>query len=158
MREACKSGEGDRKALRKEVLRLALPVGGEQLLSVTVSIVSTILTGHLGPAALAALSLATQWVFMAITLFDAISTGATALVARSVGAGDWDTANRTVRQSLLVGVAIGLAATGDTRFPMYVTSVCLSAERGIGNGWRPDRSRGDHTGGRANDRTNHLRL
>ena len=99
------------KTLRKEVLKLALPATGEQLLSMMVSIVDTMLVGHLGASALAAVSLATQWTFMAVTLFAAVSTGATALVARSVGAGDWDTANRTVRQSVLVGLVIGLAAT-----------------------------------------------
>jgi len=98
-------------ALRREVLRLALPATGEQLLSMTVSIVDTMLVGHLGASALAAVSLATQWTFMAVTLFAAVSTGATALVARSVGADDWATANRTVRQSMLVGLAIGLTTT-----------------------------------------------
>ncbi len=111
MREARKNQASDERVLRKEVLRLALPATGEQLLSMTVSIVDTMLVGHLGASALAAVSLATQWTFMAITLFTAVSTGATALVARSVGAGDWDTANRTVRQSVLVGLIIGLAAT-----------------------------------------------
>ena len=99
------------KSLRQEVLRLALPATGEQLLSMLVSIVNTILVGHLGSAQLAAVSLATQWVFMAVTFFTAISTGATALVARMVGAGDWETANRTLRQSLLMGLGIGLLAT-----------------------------------------------
>jgi len=100
----------DEKVLRKEVLRLALPATGEQLLSMTVNIVDTMLVGHLGASALAAVSLATQWTFMAVTLFTAVSTGATALVARSVGADDWDTANRTVGQSVLIGLVIGLMA------------------------------------------------
>lgn len=111
MRKARRNRASDERALRKEVLRLALPATGEQLLSMTVGIVDTMLVGHLGATALAAVSLATQWTFMAITLFTAVSTGATALVARSVGAGDWDTANRTVRQSVLVGLIIGLAST-----------------------------------------------
>jgi MATE family multidrug resistance protein len=101
----------DEKGLRQEVLRLALPATGEQLLSMMVSIVDTMLVGHLGASALAAVSLATQWTFMAVTLFTAVSTGSTALVARSVGGKDWDTANRTVRQSVLVGLCIGLATT-----------------------------------------------
>lgn len=101
----------DEKALRQEVLKLALPATGEQLLSLMVGIVDTMLVGHLSASALAAVSLATQWTFMAVTLFTAISTGSTALVARSVGAGDWNTANRTVRQSVLVGLVIGLTAT-----------------------------------------------
>lgn len=111
MRKARRNRVSAEGALRKEVLRLALPATGEQLLSMMVSIVDTMLVGHLGASALAAVSLATQWTFMAVTFFTAVSTAATALVARSVGAGDWDTANRTVRQSVLVGLVIGLAST-----------------------------------------------
>lgn len=111
IREVRKNRASDEKVLRKEVLKLALPATGEQLLSMMVSIVDAMLVGHLGASALAAVSLATQWTFLAVTLFAAISTGSTALVARSVGGKDWDTANRTVRQSVLVGVCIGLAAT-----------------------------------------------
>lgn len=97
--------------VRAQVLKLALPAAGEQMLSMTVSIVNTILVGHLGSSELAGVSLATQWTFMAVTLFTSISTGSTALVARVVGAGDWDTANRTLRQSLLLSLGIGLIAT-----------------------------------------------
>jgi MATE family multidrug resistance protein len=111
IREVRRNLLSEEQELRKEVLKLALPATGEQLLSMMVSIVDTMLVGHLGASALAAVSLATQWTFMAVTLFTAVSTGSTALVARSVGGKDWDTANRTVRQSVLVGLCIGLAAT-----------------------------------------------
>jgi MATE family multidrug resistance protein len=111
MRGVRKNRVLDEKGLRKEVLKLALPATGEQLLSMMVSIVDAMLVGHLGASPLAAVSLASQWTFMAVTLFTAVSTGSTALVARSVGGKDWDTANRTVRQSVLVGLCIGLATT-----------------------------------------------
>ncbi|MBN1139572.1 MAG: MATE family efflux transporter [Anaerolineae bacterium] len=101
----------DQKTLRAAVIRLALPAAGERMLSMTVSIVNTILVGHLGAAPLAAVSLASQWGFMAITLFDALCTGATALIARSVGANDWKMANRTLCQSLILAVLVGLLAT-----------------------------------------------
>ena len=81
------------------------------MLSMTVSIVNTILVGHLGSADLAAVSLATQWTFMAMTLFTSIATGSTALVARLIGAGDSDTANHTLRQSLLLALGMGVVAT-----------------------------------------------
>ena len=93
------------------MIKLALPATGERLLSMMVSTVDTILVGHLGATALAAVSLSGQWVFMAITIFDALCTGATALIARSVGAGDWKTANRALRQSLLIGLILGVLAT-----------------------------------------------
>jgi putative MATE family efflux protein len=95
----------------RKVLAVALPATGEQLMNLMVGIVNTMLVGHLGAAPLAAVSLATQWTFAAFTFYAAIATGATAVVARSVGARDWDNANRATRQSILVGVAIGIVMT-----------------------------------------------
>lgn len=96
-------------SLQGQVLRLALPAVGEQLLSLMVGIVDTYLVGHLGQdAPIAAVGLANQWVLMATTLFSAVAVGTTAFVARAVGAEDWDLANRSVGQSVLLGVGIGL--------------------------------------------------
>jgi putative MATE family efflux protein len=101
----------DRATIRRDVLRLALPAMGEQLLSMMVGIVDTFLVGHLGAAPLAAVGLANQWVFMAITLFGAIATGSTALIARFIGAREPEQANQVLRQSMLLGAFIGLVAT-----------------------------------------------
>lgn len=98
-------------AIRHDVLRLALPAMGEQLLSMMVGIVDTFLVGHLGAASLAAVGLANQWVFMATMLFGAIATGSTALIARFIGAQEPDQANEVLRQSMLLGALIGLIAT-----------------------------------------------
>ncbi len=94
-----------------ETLRLALPAAGEQLLGMLVGIVDTFLVGHIGAAALAAVGLANQWVFLTNALFGAIGVGSTALIARSIGAKDGPLANRVLRQSVLLGAAIGVAAT-----------------------------------------------
>ncbi len=96
--------------LRRQVLQLALPAIGERLLSMMVGIVDTMLVGHLGASALAAVSLANEWVFAVTILNWAVATGATALVARSVGARDMTTANGTLGQSLLIGALVGLSA------------------------------------------------
>jgi putative MATE family efflux protein len=101
----------DQGAIRRDVLRLALPAMTEQLLSMMVGIVDTFLVGHLGAASLAAVGLANQWVFMATMLFGAIATGATALIARFVGARDWQLANDVLRQAMLLGAVIGIVAT-----------------------------------------------
>jgi len=98
-------------AIRRDVLNLALPATGEQLLSMMVGIVDTFLVGHLGAAPLAAVGLANQWVFMATMLFGAIATGATALIARFIGAREPDQANAVLRQSMLLGALIGMIAT-----------------------------------------------
>lgn len=109
--QARRASAQDRKALRAQVLDLALPAAGERVLSMMVSIVDTILVGHLGAASLAAVSLSTQWVFVAMTLFDSLSTGATAIVAHAVGADDLRTANRALHQALILSVLFGLLAT-----------------------------------------------
>ena len=98
-------------AIRQDVFRLALPAMGEQMLSMMVGIVDTYLVGHLGAASLAAVGLANQWVFMATMLFGAIATGATALIARFVGAREESQADEVLRQSMLLGAGIGVFAT-----------------------------------------------
>ena len=55
--------------IRREVVALAVPATGEQLLSMMVGIVHTFLVGHLGAAPLAAVGLAQQWTLMAVMLF-----------------------------------------------------------------------------------------
>jgi MATE family multidrug resistance protein len=101
----------ERASIRRDVLRLALPATGEQLLAMMVGLVNTYLVGHLGAAPLAAVGMATQWVFLANTLFGSIATGSTALIARFVGAGEPGEANRVLHQSMLVGVLVGLLTT-----------------------------------------------
>ena len=91
-------------------MRLAVPSAGEQLLSMMVGIVDTFLVGHLGSSALTAVGLSFQWVMFAMVLFGAIGTGATALVARMVGAKDWQGANRVLRQALFVAFVMGVIA------------------------------------------------
>jgi len=88
------------------VLKLAVPSAGEALLGMLVGLVNTYLVGHLGAASLTAVGLAWQWALAAMILFTAVGTGATALIARMVGAGDWQGANRVVlchRNRRLVG-------------------------------------------------------
>ena len=102
--------EGFWKRARR-VLRLAIPSAGETMLHMLVMLVITYLVGHLGPASLAAVGLSWQISLTVMILFTAIGTGATALIARMVGAEDWVGANRVVRQAFLVAFGAGLAAT-----------------------------------------------
>jgi putative MATE family efflux protein len=92
------------------VLKLALPATAELLLNMVVDMVNTYLVGHLGAASLAGVGLAAQWVMTAMVLFSAVGTGATALIARMVGARDWAAANRVLGQAMVLSFAIGLGA------------------------------------------------
>ncbi|MEW6755083.1 MAG: MATE family efflux transporter [Candidatus Latescibacterota bacterium] len=109
-RGALAAGQG-RLSRLGEVMRLALPAAGELLLSMAVGLVNTYLVGHLGAASLAAVGLASQWLMTATVLFSAVGTGATALIARLVGARDREGANRVLGQALVVAYATGLLAT-----------------------------------------------
>jgi multidrug resistance protein, MATE family len=91
------------------VLRLALPSAGELLLGTLVGIVNTYLVGHLGAAPLAAVGLAFQAAMTGMILFNAVGTGATALIARMVGAEDWEGANRVLWQALILAALTGVA-------------------------------------------------
>ncbi len=95
----------------RRVLRLSIPSAGENLLHVVVGLVTTYLVGHLGASSLAAVGLSWQLALTVIILFSAASTGATALIARMVGAEDWSGANRVVMQGLVVAFVAGLIAT-----------------------------------------------
>jgi len=100
-------GEGD---VRAQVLRLALPATAEQMLAMMVGIVDTFLVGHLGAVSLASVGLANQWIFLSGTFFGAVGTGSTALIARFIGAKEPDKANQVMRQSVLLGLLIGVVA------------------------------------------------
>ncbi|MCD6290581.1 MAG: MATE family efflux transporter [Anaerolineae bacterium] len=95
----------------REVLVLALPAVGEQMLSMVVGVVNTFLVGHLSAAALTGVGLSSQLVMMTTALVAAVTAGSTALIARSVGAHDFQTANRVLYQSILLGGLIGLITT-----------------------------------------------
>jgi multidrug resistance protein, MATE family len=107
--------------MRMRVLMLALPAVGEQFLNLLVGLVDTFLVGHLtsdatrqlgyGSAqALAAVGLSGYIIWAATTLFIAVAVAATALIARATGAGNEEEARSALRQSLLLGLAMGSLA------------------------------------------------
>lgn len=108
-----------RSSQRSAVLKLGLPAVGEQLLSLMVGLVDTYVVGHLSLAvatangydrqiALAATGISSQVTWTLITFFMAVALGSTVVIARFVGAGEREQANQTLRQALLIGLAMGL--------------------------------------------------
>jgi Na+-driven multidrug efflux pump len=91
----------------RAMLRLAAPTLGEQLLLMLVQISDTVLTGRrLSPLHLAAMSQIAYVMWLLTNLFVAIDSGATALIARFIGAGDRETACRVTNQAFLLGVGL----------------------------------------------------
>jgi len=94
------------------MLRLAAPVLAEQLLLMLVGFSDTVLTGHyLEKPHLAAMNLMAYALWMIYGLFSLVAIGATAMVARFVGAGRLGAARRVTNQSLLIGALVAAVVT-----------------------------------------------
>ncbi|MBX7164928.1 MAG: MATE family efflux transporter [Pirellulales bacterium] len=88
----------------RPMLRLALPVLGEQFLYMLVAFSDLVLAGQfLGEQELAAMNLASYMLWLLQNLFVVVSIGATALVARLTGAGERELASQTTNQAVLLG-------------------------------------------------------
>ena len=98
----------DPVALRRQVLRLAWPVIGENLLETLLGIVDTVLVAGLGTAAIAGVGSGLQIMFFLLSALSALSIGSSILVAQAIGARERDRANRIARQSLLWSVLLSV--------------------------------------------------
>ncbi len=113
---------------RHDVLHLAWPAVVEQLLVQVFSMVDMIMVGGVGPAAIAAVGLTNQPIFLAMAAFMALNVGTTALVARFIGAGEIAEANTAARQSLLIIAALGVVATATLYFYAEPIVLFMGAE------------------------------
>jgi putative MATE family efflux protein len=92
----------------REILRLALPALGALAAEPFYVLVDTAIVGHLGRPQLAALGLAGTVLAGAFTIFNFLTYGTTAVVARASGAGEHERAARLAAQALWVSLGIGL--------------------------------------------------
>ncbi|SHI56653.1 MATE family efflux transporter [Thermoclostridium caenicola] len=94
---------------RKLFFRLLWPVLIEQALATTIGMVNTMMVSGVGMTAISAVSIVSSLNFLIMNLFTSFATGATVVVAQSIGAGDMDKANRTAVQSMVVCVLTAVA-------------------------------------------------
>lgn len=98
-----------KKSIPRSLYALAWPAFAENVLQTALGVVSLLLVGQLGTEAVAAVGLANQIYFLAVTILMGWSIGTTALVARQTGAGQSAQAGAIASQSLLIAGAAGLA-------------------------------------------------
>jgi putative MATE family efflux protein len=98
-------------SIRRNVLRLSLPVLLSSLFQRLVGIVDIFLTGGLGAAAIAATGLGQLLMFTTMTVFWGISTGATVVIAHMWGAGRHDDAGRAAFVSCLACLVLTVFCT-----------------------------------------------
>jgi putative MATE family efflux protein len=91
----------------REILRLALPALGALAAEPLYVLADTAIVGHLGRPQIAALGLAGTVLSGTFTIFNFLTYGTTAVVARASGAGQHDRAARLAAQALWVSLAIG---------------------------------------------------
>lgn len=96
----------DKKSNFKIILKLAWPAVLERIFQTLTQIVDLIMVGRLGAAAIAAVGLSMLPVEYSIFLFQALSVGTTALVARFAGAGEAEKGGLVLRQSVLLALVV----------------------------------------------------
>ena len=102
----------DDGAIRRLVFNLAWPVIVENLLQTAVGFVDLLMVSRLGAAAIAGVGISVQVLFVIFAAISAIATGTTVLVARFTGAREPANAARVLKQSVLLGVALGVLLAG----------------------------------------------
>lgn len=90
---------------------LALPVLGEQFGNILVGLVDTYLAGKFSKEAIAAVGIASYVGWLATMLSGFVGVGATALVARSIGARDRTQANDLTNQAMGLAGYLGIGLT-----------------------------------------------
>lgn len=93
---------------QRRVLRLSLPIIGENLLQTAVGAVDTLLVSRLGDNAIAGVGIGVEVVFFIIAILSAVSIGATVLVAQAIGAREQQRANELTRQAISWGLLIAI--------------------------------------------------
>lgn len=98
----------DKKVLRKKIMSLAGPSLTEMILINLMQMLNMIMVSRVGPEAVTAVGLTNQPIFFAYAVFIALNIGTTAIVARSIGSGDPETANRAAQQSFILNISISI--------------------------------------------------
>ena len=92
----------------REILRLAVPALGALAAEPLYILADTAMVGHLGTPELAGLALAGTLITGAFTLFNFLTYGTTAQVARLHGAGEVEAAGRLAAQAFWLSLGIGI--------------------------------------------------
>jgi putative MATE family efflux protein len=127
----------------REILRLALPALGALAAEPLYVLADTAIVGHLGRPQIAALGLAGTVLAGVFTIFNFLTYGTTAVVARAAGAGQQERAARLAAQALWVSLGIGAYALTYFRIGalgLPAALVTLAGEgylRGVSNLRRP---------------------
>ena len=100
-----------RVSLRRNVMRLSMPVLLSSLLQRLVSIIDIFMVGGLGASAIAAAGLGQLLIFVVMTVFWGLSTGTTVVIAHLWGGGKYQEAGRAAFVACLACALLAIAAS-----------------------------------------------
>jgi putative MATE family efflux protein len=98
-------------AVRRLVIRLAWPSIVENMLQSIFGVVLMLMIARLGSASVAGFGAANGLIMVAMSAFFSLSMGSTVLVAHATGARNGEAAGLAAKQSLVLGLAVGLLMT-----------------------------------------------
>ncbi|HEM6332900.1 TPA: MATE family efflux transporter [Streptococcus suis] len=96
------------ESLGKRIIQLALPATVENIFQTLVGFVDTLLIAQLGLVAVTAVGLANTILNVYLAVYIALGVGATALIARTIGAGDKEAVAYQVHQAVVLSLGTGL--------------------------------------------------
>ncbi|MCD8104943.1 MAG: MATE family efflux transporter [Lachnospiraceae bacterium] len=122
------------KSFYQTVMRMALPIALQNLITIGINVADTMMLSMIGETAMAASSLAAQYINIFQVFCMGLSMGASVLAARFWGSGDLDSLRKTVTIMLRICLALAtvftlitaLAPTAVTR--LYTEDVSLITE------------------------------
>ena len=94
------------------IIRFALPVAAENLITQMISMVISMLIGGITKSALAAVGLVNQAVSMYSAIFSLMSTGGAVLLARSIGSRNYKESSMIAEQNMLLALAVSILMSG----------------------------------------------
>ena len=97
--------------IRKDVLKLTVPILMEQAFVMSMGMINTMMAGHLGKEAVSAIGMIDSINNILISFFSALAIGGTVVVAHYSGRQNIKLANETVKQILYIGTLIALIIT-----------------------------------------------
>ncbi|MFL0267067.1 MATE family efflux transporter [Candidatus Clostridium radicumherbarum] len=99
------------KFIRKDIMKLALPILTEQVFVISMGTINTMMAGHIGKEAVSAIGMVDSLNFIFISFFSALAVGGTVVVAQFVGQGNIKKANAAMKQALYSGFLISFLVT-----------------------------------------------
>ncbi|MEG0133316.1 MAG: MATE family efflux transporter [Clostridium sp.] len=102
----------EKKALRKKIYSMIIPITVESMLQMTAGFVSAAFIGRLDAMAISALGISTRITQIIWSLFKGITTGGTVLVAQAYGANNEKKVRDTIMQTLISCVLLVIILAG----------------------------------------------